>query len=351
MSPRPHFPPLLAIPLLVACACVVLPARQASAALIGYWSFNGCTLTDASGQAQDLAAFGGPTCVAGQSGEAWNLNGTDQYLGGTSSPAYVPTTSAWSVAAWVRCSTGSGFESVVSWYRCGANPNCGNGDAACYILGILNGDPYWDVRDDAGNDYGLTLSNDPVLDGKWHLLVGTMNPVPGRVHFYLDGALADSAAGPLGTLSSGGFGIPLQVGRLFRNGWASPAYYFGGDVDEVRIYNEELTAAAVAQLYGQTVGIADRADHGLQLRLSGSARNPALAAHLEVAFTLPSAAPARLRLLDVKGRVRAAREVGSLGEGSHRVVLTEGRQVSAGVYWIELEQTGRVRAQRVALLN
>jgi thiosulfate/3-mercaptopyruvate sulfurtransferase len=62
-----------------------------------------------------------------------------------------------------------------------------------------------------------------------------------------------------------------------------------------------------------------------------------------VSLVLPSAAPARLELIDVRGRAVAAREVG--GAGPHVVNLGEGLRLPAGIYMIRLVQ-GTCRAHR-----
>jgi hypothetical protein len=78
----------------------------------------------------------------------------------------------------------------------------------------------------------------------------------------------------------------------------------------------------------------------LRLALEGLRPNPAVG-ELTASFTLPNAEPARLQLLDVTGRVWLAREVGSLGAGSHRLRLSAEAQVPAGIYWLKLTQSGR----------
>jgi hypothetical protein len=71
--------------------------------------------------------------------------------------------------------------------------------------------------------------------------------------------------------------------------------------------------------------------------LAGLTPNPATR-HLAVSFTLPSAEPAWLELIDLSGRRVRHHEVGQLGPGSHRVDLAAGRMPEAGIYWIRLCQ-------------
>jgi hypothetical protein len=83
----------------------------------------------------------------------------------------------------------------------------------------------------------------------------------------------------------------------------------------------------------------------LALALEGLRPNPAVGP-LTVAFTLPSWAPATLELLDVGGRRVLAREVGSLGAGSHLLHLDGGSQLAPGMYWLRLTQAGRALVAR-----
>lgn len=83
--------------------------------------------------------------------------------------------------------------------------------------------------------------------------------------------------------------------------------------------------------------------------LRGVEPNPVVAGDVTVSFSLPDASPARLTLFDPRGRRVAAREVGMLGAGDHRLKWTDG--LAAGVYWIRLEQGARRATVRIAVLS
>ena len=72
---------------------------------------------------------------------------------------------------------------------------------------------------------------------------------------------------------------------------------------------------------------------------------------LSVAFTLPRAEPATLELLDIAGRQVVAREVGSLGPGSHLIRLGECGCTPPGMYWLRLSQAGRSLVKRAVASN
>lgn len=88
----------------------------------------------------------------------------------------------------------------------------------------------------------------------------------------------------------------------------------------------------------------------LALALEGFRPNPAVR-ELSVSLTLPSAAPARLELLDVAGRQRLVRELGDLGPGRHLLRLGAATQLESGVYWLRLSQRGERRLARGAIVR
>lgn len=78
----------------------------------------------------------------------------------------------------------------------------------------------------------------------------------------------------------------------------------------------------------------------LALSLSGFRPNPAVGV-ATVAFSLPDDRPARLDVIDVKGRIVRTRDVGSLGRGSHVLPFASEAPLGAGMYWIRLNHPER----------
>jgi hypothetical protein len=68
-----------------------------------------------------------------------------------------------------------------------------------------------------------------------------------------------------------------------------------------------------------------------------------------VSFALPSAAPARLELMDVGGRRVLEREVGSLGAGAHHLEMGDAHELQPGTYFVRIAQAGRSVSQRVVI--
>ncbi len=108
--------------------------------------------------------------------------------------------------------------------------------------------------------------------------------------------------------------------------------------------------------YGYRLGLRDRevevfvgevwAEVGAaQLALAGLRPNPA-GPNPSVTFTLPDASPARLEVLDVGGRRILARDVGSLGPGTHVVSLDLQRPLPPGLYLLRLTHGDRAVTAR-----
>ena len=87
----------------------------------------------------------------------------------------------------------------------------------------------------------------------------------------------------------------------------------------------------------------------VRLALEGFRPNPAAGA-VRVSFSLPDDQPARLEVIDVKGRIAHSREVGSLGGGSHAVTVS-GDPLPAGMYWIRLVHPVRTLTTRGLILR
>jgi hypothetical protein len=224
-------------------------ARQCSVqptGLVSWWR--------AEGNANDYldtnnaVANGGVSYVAGEVGEAFSFDGSSGYVEETN-----PDTSlnirnqSWTASAWVQSSySGTATQEIVSRYACGWD--CSSGNSALYEFWLdSSGRASFEVRDTGGNDVATTGKSN-LRDGAWHLVTGVLDRSGAQLSIYVDGALQNSAnASALGDVNDSG--SPLEIGRLFRQGWASPIAYFNGLIDEVQVYNRALSASEVLGIY------------------------------------------------------------------------------------------------------
>lgn len=101
--------------------------------------------------------------------------------------------------------------------------------------------------------YNLPVTSSlPVNDGVWHHVVGIMAPAPGnhtRWDLYTDGEPVASVEDTrIITASS----APTMIGRRWNE-----SRFFSGDVSTFQLWDRALTAAEIAALYADTLGVQD----------------------------------------------------------------------------------------------
>ncbi|HET6262398.1 MAG TPA: LamG-like jellyroll fold domain-containing protein, partial [Chloroflexia bacterium] len=181
---------------------------------------------DNDGTLQDNTTFTG-----GKVAQALSFDGVDDYVLVPDHPSLdLPT--AVSVDVWMRATSGSGFQGLVSKFEHYTHP--ANDDA--YNLSIENGTIRWQIVAN-GVDFQLNTAVLPIFDGEFHLLAGTYYSVAQRMVIYVDGVemAAQVAYGTISDVST-----PLYLGAAKTYG--SNNHYFNGQLDEVEIFNRALTA-------------------------------------------------------------------------------------------------------------
>jgi len=229
-----------------------------------------------------------------------------------------------------------------SWTSVSSNVAPNQGD---YLTLFANGNglyPAWgDGRDGNPNVYTVTI---PIATPTQAALASSRVEA-GQVELVW---LAADHAGELATLQR-------RAGSADWTDIASRAVDTNGQVQFVddgvtpgTTYTYRLAFATGSTPYSAEATIV--VPQGPAFALLGARPNPA-ERELKVAFSLPSAEPATLSLLDVSGRVVRREDVGHLGPGSHVLDLTEGARIAPGVYVLELRQASAVRTRRVSFVR
>ena len=89
---------------------------------------------------------------------------------------------------------------------------------------------------------------------------------------------------------------------------------------------------------------------GATLALAGASPNPSPGG-IAVEFSLSSSDRATLELFDLRGRLIAQREVGSLGAGAHHMALAGPGDLAAGVYLIRLVRGEQVLTAKACVVR
>jgi hypothetical protein len=160
--------------------------------------------------------------------------------------------------------------------------------------------------------------------------------------------------------SSGGAGTPATLYRReLETAWEKLAeLVFDG---QGHLQYEDFAVDA-GRSYGYRLGILELGEEtftaeawtegpapaALQLVLASA--NPSPTGRLSLRISLPSAASARLEVLDVAGRRLVRRDLTALGPGRHALTLDEGAQLGAGVYLLTVFQGSVTATRRVVVM-
>lgn len=215
----------------------------------GNWSYGSLSLTlgeeivvtatDVNGtSAFNSQTYTLPYPVAEGAGTALSLDGIDDYISFPPDGAYDLNTGS-SVEMWIQPNWLAGSNS--------ANPaiiSVRNGTTVRYSLHI----------NDALDEIGLANGIDPFrtvnytfTQGEWHHVAFVFEAV--NTLIYIDGEFAGTLTGT--TIENPIAGLPLSIG--WSNDAGNPEEYFTGGIDEVRIWNTELTESTIREWLAKKV--------------------------------------------------------------------------------------------------
>jgi hypothetical protein len=200
-----------------------------------YWSFDQCLngiVADASGRGNDLILRNGAGCTPGRFQRAGFFDGVDDVA--ETLENRLNLTDKLTVAAWVKPASLLGLQSVVDkWYAFDSYALSLDDDHFKFTLAFPGGP--WGVTVDL-------LARTPAEAGRWSHVVGVFNGSTRTARLYIDGKLEAWATTPQGSLQASA--RPVSIGS--HPDWNA----FGGQIDEVRLYDQALTDRQVRTLAG-----------------------------------------------------------------------------------------------------
>jgi len=207
---------------------------------VAYFPFNGST-QDASGNGNHAVAFGAvPTADRFGNPDSAYLVGEIGYLEAPDSPS-LDIADAFTVATWFR------MDDMISMFGMLAS----KGRNTAYSVSVYFADSYQCPDPLAERRIQVSVSgcafgfsDGPYFDcgtGEWRHVAVTVGPLSGTrpVSLYVDGALADTTITGCSPENSA---EPLGIG-------IDSPYSFAGAIDELRLYDRELTAGEIAEIY------------------------------------------------------------------------------------------------------
>jgi len=207
-----------------------------------YWSFDstdvsGTQVTDLSGSGNTGTISGSPTSVPGKVNQALNFNGTNSSVSAAPNLNMAFANNV-TLAAWINTTNTSRLEAIISKFNA-------SGSGSGYIFRTdQNG--HLEVMVGA-NDIAaypnIAVDTATINDGNWHYVVAVIT-IGQTVQFYVDGNLSSSTA--ISSVANGDGNSNLLVGA---NSYLPYGNYFTGAIDEVRVYNQALTASQLSVVY------------------------------------------------------------------------------------------------------
>lgn len=208
------------------------PSATTPLNLVSWWP--------AEEDANDLAGLNsgflvnGPSYALGRVGQAFKLNGTNQYVTIADSPSLQP--SSFTVEGWFNFRTTDQIRTLIA-------KAYGNGTLDSYALWYAEGQLYASISTLAGISHWLAFPWSPAPNS-WHHVAYTFDADAAFHVLYVDGVavVADWAEGPIGYDTH-----PLLIGADIENG--SPASLFNGSIDEVSFYDGALGSEEIAAIF------------------------------------------------------------------------------------------------------
>ena len=219
------------------------PPPAPTSHLVGHWTFDsteGIVIPDSSEYGNDGAVVNSemPLWETGYIGEALRFDGIDDY-------ADIPRSNSLDLGA-----VGESY-TISVWFKndvkhSGEHEIVGKGGRSGTLpFGIRidnTGDPSFRISD--GLNAATAVSDDSIVSGTWHHLVGVRDAAAHRIYLYVDGVGIDSVNDPTTQNMQNTSDITLNHYEGI-DGY----YYDTFAVDDLRIYNRLLTSDEIEQLY------------------------------------------------------------------------------------------------------
>jgi len=212
--------------------------------LVGRWNFDegsGSTAKDSSGWENDGSLINSPvwrcTSTDTSSGQGCSLefNGSTQYFNAGNDASF-NITNAITLEIWFKSNNAGSTSRLISKQCVDTSELTAD---SCFQLGHYQTNFRFSLYTDQDS---IDRRVGTPVTGVWYHFVGTWDGF--KYYMYVNGQQIDSGS-LIGTLKTNS-NTPLTIATSYGNG---PDYFFGGFIDEVRIYDRSLTSAQIKSRY------------------------------------------------------------------------------------------------------
>ncbi len=211
---------------------------------ISYWEMNESgiyfTVKDKLGMNDGSCVTGEcPEPVNGMNFGALSFDGIDDKITVASHPTLNYSNALnFTVEVWVKTTqTGTGNKVIAGKY---------DGNPAWWLgFDASTGNAKFSFRSSTGDDYAEVTATTPINDGKWHFLAGVKSFDNSELKIYVDGNLENTITASYNGNFDGN--NSLTIGNYAGN------YFFGGRVDELRLYDRAINSDEIISHYNNGI--------------------------------------------------------------------------------------------------
>jgi len=226
-------------------------SAQTPAGLVSWWP--GDRNADDIVDSNPGTLHGGATFAPGKVGQAFSLDGVDDFVQVAHNANLDPGTGSFTIAAWVNKTPSSGQGVIVSKDECGQQ--CISFVSSSYYIMLVTKGGRFQVRlrdSDPREEIQILTAPTIIADGNFHHVVMQRDMAASELRVYIDGALDRSAAlspGATGAImDNDGEPDPLIIGATVCCGRTTKQGFFSGLIDEVQFYNRALAQSEIQAL-------------------------------------------------------------------------------------------------------
>ncbi len=181
--------------------------------------------------------FGRPGALAGNSNSAVHFNGLDSYVDLGNSASLNGDWDGLTVAAWIHPDKLATESLVVgSWAMQVENDHFG--------LFLQGSRPLISVADGVTIKNGIVAEKAEVVPHRWNFVVGTWNASSRAYHLYVNGQMDGASGASTGRINANSIAHATIGGQANTN-----SRFFGGLIDEVALFDRDLSPREIAELY------------------------------------------------------------------------------------------------------
>ena len=187
---------------------------------------------------------GATTAVTGKLGNAWDFDGSNDYVTVPAHSTLIQGQDNFTISLWLNPDSLSGTQRFVSQW------NSSQSDGATIIIQVdSSGYVTFYSRTDANQSNTITSSS-TIPSGSWsHVaVVFYLDGSQHKAKMYIDGSVVASGNFD-NNIRDNASGTPLNLGRQ-----ASGSEYLNGKIDQVLIYDSELSSSEISSLYNSGSG-------------------------------------------------------------------------------------------------